>query len=145
MPSLAIRDSKIAQYIFLTAWHKQGFKIDLEGCLATVKAERDRPWERFVLGDPNYIDLYLAYFPIFDGCFLLQTSDPAPKLQPKAREQARLEAIPEEETTDAECESRQRSRAQSSLPTPCSEKRHDEPAMSVLDYYEGPEYSYFDF
>lgn len=122
---------------------------DQEKLMMLVKSLRSRLYDKFTLGDSDYIGLFLAYFPMFDGCFLLQTSDPPVKpssdtkiVQHKARVAVKLESIPEEETTDAECESKQRSHV--------SLTSSDVIITELTDYTAirkevEPDLSYFDF
>lgn len=105
-----------------------------------------------MLGDSDYIDLFLAYFPMFDGCLLLQTTDSAVTPVPVKRVVPKLESIPEEETTD-ELESKQ------SRSTPSAASTHFDPDLDLSVCIENPEpsafsytkhspaptYSYFDF
>lgn len=150
-PNLKLSQNKLAQYIFLTGWLKVLPEIrELEKLMMLVKSLRSRLYDKFALGDPDYIGLFLTYFPMFDGCFLLQTSDPpfipsSDKTvvpQPKARVAPKLEAIPEEETTEAECESKQRSNV--SL-TPSDVIITELTDYTALRQEIEPDLSYFDF
>lgn len=88
---------------------------NVQSVFDTVRKLSVRLHNKLELCDPDYIHLFLTYFPLFDGCFLLQTSDDIP-LAPvatarKGQLASKLEAIPEEyETTDAEAESRNESK-----------------------------------
>ena len=71
-PNLKLSENKLAQYIFLTGWLKAVPEMrDLDKLMMLVKSLKSRLYDKFTLGDPDYIGLFLAYFPMFDGCFLL--------------------------------------------------------------------------
>jgi hypothetical protein len=67
--------SIVTQYIFMTGCLGTKPHHDLGSIRKTIKAIRDVSSKKFELGDSDYVRLFLDFFPMFDGCFLLQTSD----------------------------------------------------------------------
>ena len=71
-----LKESKIVQYAFMTGWLKTEEvplqEIDLMG---VVKQIGGSLLQRLQLGDPCYISLFLEFFPMYDVCYLLQTTD----------------------------------------------------------------------